>query len=80
MQWRAETAELTDRLKQYKLLLPESLLQRGLSNLGDLSRLEAAFQKLITGTVSYPYASNQPAGTFLKTNLSDGHKKSTETE
>ena len=49
MQWRARTTELTERLKKYKLLLPEKLLQRGLSNLGELTRLEIALQRLVKG-------------------------------
>ncbi len=56
LQWKVQPPELAERLKRYKLLLPESLLERGLSNLGDLKRLETAFQKLVKGTVQASHA------------------------
>lgn len=57
LQWKARTEELTERLKAYKLLLPEKLLQRGLSNPGELTRLETTFHKLVNGETDLPDAS-----------------------
>jgi len=50
MQWQGSTPEVTERLNKHKVLLPETLLQRGVSNLGELTRVEAALQKLASGT------------------------------
>ena len=49
MQWHAGTPELVQRLFRHQLLLPETLLQRSISNLGELTRLENALQKLANG-------------------------------
>ena len=49
MQWHAGTPELVQRLLRHQLLLPETLLQRSISNLGELTRLENALQKLANG-------------------------------
>lgn len=52
LQGRDQTTELNRRLRKYKLLLPEVLLQKGVSNLGELSRLQPAIQKLLNGMIT----------------------------